>query len=136
MVLADAHPLALSILTELQAAVDSRDVDRLSDLFGPDAVLVGTASDARDSRAIRAYLSALAAAPTSIGWEWDDVVVSYESPEVLAFSGYGSVASISEQTEIRAPIRLTVLAARSSRGWHLLQFHGSIPSDLAQDLSG
>jgi hypothetical protein len=117
---------ARSILATLQAAVDSRDPDRLVELFDEQAVLIGTTADARDRESIRAYVTALAAQPETLRWEWDDMVPFHESPGEVGFAAFGEVVA----GELRAPIRVTILAVETPDGWRLRQFHGSIPYGL------
>jgi len=116
---ADAH----SILESLQAAVDGRDPEALVSLFDDSAVLIGAAGDGRDRDGLRRYLTAVATQPDALRWEWQEVVPFYESEGTLGFAAFGEVRS----GELRAPMRLTVIAVRGADGWKLRSFHGSIP---------
>jgi uncharacterized protein (TIGR02246 family) len=122
--LADAH----SILRAIQAAVDARDAGALISLFDDAAVLIGTAGDGRDPEAVRRYLTAVATQPESVRWEWRDVAPFHVGPGTLGFAAFGDVVLSDGTAERRAPIRATVFAVESSRGWRIRQFHGSIPS--------
>ena len=119
---------ARSILDALQAAIDARDLDALVSLFDESEVLIGTAADARDPEAIRAYLTAVATQPGSLRWEWRDVVVFHEEPGSIGFAGFGEVVLADENNEQRFPIRGTFFAVETPDGWKFRQFHGSIPA--------
>src|SRR5690242_15756818 len=95
---------ARSILASLQTAVDSRDPDALLSLFDDSAVLIGAAGDGRDREGLRRYLTAVAAQPEALRWEWEEIVPFYEADDALGFAAFGEVAS----GERRAPMRLTV----------------------------
>lgn len=127
---AAAHTTARAILADLQAAVDSRDLDRLDDLFDEEAVLLGTSAHNLDRGDVRAYLKLVAEQPGALRWEFGDVRVFHDAEATLGIVAIGDVVIAEEGEEARAPFRLTLLAVESDRGWRLRQFHGSIPSGL------
>lgn len=121
---------ARAILADLQAAVDSRDIDRLDDLFDERAVLLGTSAHNLDRDDVRAYLKLVAEQPGRLSWEFRDVRVFHEVDATLGFAAIGDVVVSEDGEEARAPFRLTVLAVETDRGWRLRQFHGSIPTGV------
>lgn len=110
------------ILDELQAAVDSRDVDRLVALFDEPALLIGTAGDGRDREGLVRYLTGVATGEP-FRWEWKEIVPFHREETSLGFAAFGEVVA----GEWREPIRATVLAAETPAGWRIRAFHGSIP---------
>jgi SnoaL-like domain len=120
------------VLTALQAAVDSRDADVLIRLFDPEsAMLIGTGGDGRTPSARRDYLTAVATQPERLRWDWDEVIPFYETIDIIGFAAFGDIVVTDDDGERRAPFRATLLAAHTSDGYRIRQFHGSIPSTLA-----
>ena len=127
---ADGTADARAVLAMLQASVDGRDPDALIALFDEPAVLIGTAGDGRDTDGVRRYLTAVATQPESLRWDWTDIVPFHDEGECLGFAAFGDIVVGDDGAERRAPIRLTLFAVRTSEGWRIRQFHGSIPSDF------
>src|SRR3954468_13102558 len=127
---ADGSADARAVLAMLQAAVDGRDPDALVALFDDPAVLIGTAGDGRDRDGVRAYLTEVATQPQSLRWDWREVIPFHDEAESLGFAAFGDVVVADARGEERAPIRATLFAVRSAKGWRIRQFHGSIPSDF------
>lgn len=109
-------------LDQLQAAVDSRDVDRLLALFDDPALLIGAAGDGRDRDGLIRYLTAVTT-EEPFRWEWEEIVPFHRDETSLGFAAFGEIVS----GEARAPIRATVLAVETPAGWRIREFHGSIP---------
>jgi len=128
----DAESRSRAVLAVLQAAVDSRDPDVLLQLFGDEpAMLIGTSGDGRTPATRREYLTAVATQPERLSWEWQEVTPFFETTDVIGFAAFGDVVVTDEEGERRAPIRATLLAAETSAGWRIKQFHGSIPSSVS-----
>jgi uncharacterized protein (TIGR02246 family) len=121
---------ARAVLALLQAAVDARDPDALVAMFDDPAVLIGTSGDTRDGAGLRRYLTEVATQPQSLRWDWQEVVPFHDEAESLGFAAFGDVVVADARGEERAPIRATLFAVRSAKGWRIRQFHGSIPSDF------
>ena len=115
----DAH----AVLSAIQGAVDSRDPERLAALFDEQAVLIGTAADARDRDAVVAYLANVAEQGGKLRWDYDDVVEFHRDGDALGFAGFGEVVL----GDFRAPFRATILAVNG----RIRSFHGSIPTGAA-----
>ncbi len=111
---------ARAILRAVQAAVDAGDAERLGELFDEQAVLIGTAADARDRAAVLAYLADVAKQGGRLRWDYDDVITFHRDGAALGFAGFGEVV-LGEQ---RAPFRVTILAFDG----RIRSFHGSIPA--------
>ena len=120
---------AREVVALLQAAVDSRDVDRLTALFDDDAVLIGTAAYNHGPEAVRAYLAAVVGQPGSLRWDLAEVHVVLQTSDLLGFTAVGQVVFTEDGVDDAAPFRLAVTARRTPAGWRLLSFHGSLPSD-------
>jgi len=105
---------AWTILRALQAAIDARDADALAALFHEDGVLIGTTADARDRKAVLAYVAAVAEGDP-FRWEFTDVVPFHED----GFAAFGEIVA----GDLRAPFRLTLVAVEGK----IRSFHGSIP---------
>src|SRR3954453_20071113 len=101
----DAVDRARSVLESLQAAVDSREPERLIGLFAEPGVLIGTSGDGRDRTGLRSYLTEVATQPESLRWDWHDVVPFHDEPDLLAFAAFGDVVVSDGTIEQRAPIR-------------------------------
>ena len=125
-----AERRARSNLDALQTAVDSREVSQLVGLFAESSVLVGTARAARTPAERREYLTAVVSQPERLRWEWRDVEVFHDAPDIVGAVGFGDIVLRGDDGERRAPIRATVVAVERPDGWKLQHFHGSIPSDL------
>jgi ketosteroid isomerase-like protein len=121
---------ARTILANLQAAVDARDVDALASVFDDDAVLIGTSADGRDAEGLRRYVTAVSTQPGSLRWEWEELVPFYQSKGMLGFAAFGEVVLEEGDVVQRAPIRVTIFAVRQANGWRMRQFHGSIPTGV------
>jgi ketosteroid isomerase-like protein len=119
-----------AILDALQAAVDARDADALIALFDQPAVLIGAAGDGRNPDALRRYLTAVATQPESLRWEWREIVPFEQSLVTVGFAAFGEIVISDADGESRAPFRLTLFAVKTSDGWRIRQFHGSIPADF------
>src|SRR3954447_2021502 len=126
----DAVDRARSVLESLQAAVDSREPERLVGLFAEPGVLIGTSGDGRDAAGLRDYLTEVATQPESLRWDWQDVVPFHDEPDLLAFDAFGEIVVTSGTAEQRAPIRASLVATPADSGWRIKHFHGSIPSGL------
>lgn len=122
---------ARTILANLQAAVDAREVDALARVFDDGAVLIGTAGDGRDAEGLRRYLTAVATQPGSLRWEWEELVPFHQAEEMLGFAAFGEVVLEEDGVVQRAPIRVTIFAVRHATGWRMRQFHGSIPAGVS-----
>jgi uncharacterized protein (TIGR02246 family) len=118
------------ILATLQAALDSRDLDRMTGLFTPDAVLVGTRRYNVGTNAVREYLrEEVVAREESLFWDLPQLDVFLRGDEAIGFSGEGEIAVISPgESEERFPFRLTIVATRIGDRWRIHHFHGSLPS--------
>jgi hypothetical protein len=110
------------ILDALQAAVDSRDIDRLLALFDEPAMLIGASGDGRDRDGLVRYLAGVAAGEP-FRWEWSEIVPFHRDERSVGFAAFGEVVAADQ----RAPIRATVLAVDTPSGWRIREFHGSIP---------
>ena len=108
--------------------MDSRDVERLVDLFTEPGVLIGTSGDGRDAAGLRAYLTAVATQPESLRWDWVDVVPFHDESDVIAFAAFGDVVVSDGTTEQRWPIRASLVAVHDTGDWRIKHFHGSIPA--------
>jgi uncharacterized protein (TIGR02246 family) len=118
---------AAQILEALQARVDARDQQALLDLFEDPAVLIGTAGDGRTSETRSEYLTAVATQSAALRWEWVETRLFYNAADALGFAAFGEVVLTGEDSEWRAPIRVTVFAVQVEGDWRLREFHGSIP---------
>lgn len=118
---------AQEILDELQEKVSARDLPGLLELFEDPAVLIGAAGDGRTRDGRRAYLTAITAQTAAVRWDWDETTMFYEGDSALGFAAFGEIVLTDQHQEVRAPIRATFFAARTSDGWRLRQFHGSLP---------
>jgi ketosteroid isomerase-like protein len=127
---ADRSGDARAILDALQGAVDARDADALIALFDEPAVLIGAAGDGRNREGLRRYLTIVATQPESLRWEWQEIIPFHQSARSLGFAAFGEIVVSNGSGERSAPFRLTVFAVRTSSGWRIRQFHGSIPSDF------
>jgi hypothetical protein len=104
----DALEIVREVLTDLQAATDSRDPARVHGMFTDDAVLFGTAA---------ANLT------------WDEVRVISAEPHRITAVGLGRVVEVRQDGETPYPFRLTVIVVPTHAGWRLQHFHGSLPEE-------
>src|SRR3954466_1918236 len=104
---------ARAVLDDLQPGVDSRDTDRLHQLFDEPAILIGTGGDARNGDAVRGYLTAVATQDASLRWQWDEIVPFYEDAMTIGFACFGDIVVTDANGERRAPIRASLLAVET-----------------------
>ena len=116
-----------AVLEALQAAIDARDRDALIGLFDEPAVLIGASGDGRDRHGLVDYLTVIATQQELFRWEWSEVIPFHHEAGSLGFAAFGDLVVSAATGEMRAPIRVTVLAVETADGWRLRQFHGSIP---------
>jgi uncharacterized protein (TIGR02246 family) len=126
----DDDDTARTILATLQAAVDSRDLDRMTALFTPDGVLVGTRRYNLGPTRLREYLrEEVVAREESLFWDLPQLDVFLRSDDAIGFCGDGEIAVISTGgSEERFPFRLTIVASGAGTRWRIHHFHGSLPS--------
>lgn len=123
----DGKAEARTVLGTIQQLVDARDLDGLLELFDDGAVLIGTSGDGRDRAGVERYLEAVVRQPGGLRWEWAEVIPFHRTDEAVGFAAFGDVVLVGDDSEFRAPIRMTGLAVRDGASWKLRQFHGSIP---------
>jgi uncharacterized protein (TIGR02246 family) len=122
--------IAREILRSLQAAVDAKDLDRMTALFHDDGVLVGTRLYNHGAGAIREYLrEEVVAIEESLFWDLPQLDVFLRSDSAIGFSGDGQITVTSpEGGALHFPFRLTIVAEETGGRWLIRQFHGSLPS--------
>jgi ketosteroid isomerase-like protein len=121
--------VARTLLGELQAAVDAKDVDQMMRLFHPDGVLVGTRLYNRGPAAIRAYLlQEVVRMEESLFWDLPELDRFLDAGDAIGFSGDGRISVTSPDGDAHFPFRLTVVAERTEDTWLVRHFHGSLPS--------
>jgi uncharacterized protein (TIGR02246 family) len=123
---------AREILATLQAAVDAKDLDGMTELFHVDGVLVGTRLYNHGSEAIRAYLrEEVMQTEEGLFWDLPDLDVVLRTADAIGFSGDGRITVTSPDGDAsHFPFRLTVVAERGDPGWLIRHFHGSLPSTV------
>jgi ketosteroid isomerase-like protein len=122
--------IAREILKTLQAAVDAKDLDRMTGLFPADGVLVGTRLYNLGGAAVRDYLTEeVVAIKESLCWDLPRLDVFLRTDHAIGFSGEGRITVTSPDTgALHFPFRLTIVAEETGRGWLIRHFHGSLPS--------
>jgi uncharacterized protein (TIGR02246 family) len=128
--MADPEQEARELLSRLQDAVASKDLDLLTTLFAEDVVLFGTAAANLGREQTERYLAAVVAQDGVIRWAWDTVLPLVHEPELLVFSVLGSVGletADGRPTGEREVFRLTCVAVQRDGRWLLQHFHGSVP---------
>jgi hypothetical protein len=99
-------------------------------LFDQPAVLIGAGGDGRDADGLRRYLTAVATQAESLRWEWREIVPFEQGVATLGFAAFGELVISDADGERRSPFRLTLFAVKTSEGWRIRQFHGSIPAEF------
>jgi uncharacterized protein (TIGR02246 family) len=123
---------AREILAALQAAVDAKDLDGMTELFHVDGVLVGTRLYNPGADAIRAYLrEEVVQMEEALFWDLPDLDVFLRTAEAIGFSGDGQITVTSPDGDAsHFAFRLTVVAEQGDHGWLIRHFHGSLPSTV------
>lgn len=124
---ADDEALAFRLLTDLQAAMTTRDLDAVVHVFDADLVVFGTAASNLDREASRAYLQHVLAQPSAIRWDWDEVKPIARDDNVFCFAAVGTVGFDGDPDEERQAFRLTCAAVQDGSVWRIRHFHGSVP---------
>lgn len=126
----DAEARIRSILGQLQAAVDGKELDALLALFDDDIVLFGTTAANMDRRESTSYLARVIAQQGTIRWEWDRVVPIVDQSGLIVFAVVGTVGLEDSEGRPDGPrdaFRLSGVAVQRDGSWKLSHFHGSVP---------
>jgi ketosteroid isomerase-like protein len=118
-------PAARTILTAVQVALDSGDLDVLVDQFTQDAVLIGTASHSATHQEVRRYLGQVLD-QGHLKFAWEDVHTLLETDELVALAAFGTATIVSADGESSTPLRLSAVARRTEDGWRIAGWHGSV----------
>lgn len=124
---ADDEALAFRLLADLQAAMTTRDLDAVVQVFDAELVVFGTAASNVDPEESVAYLKQVLAQPSAIRWAWDDVKPIARDGNVFCFAAVGTVGFDRDSDEERQAFRLTCAAVQDGSGWRIRHFHGSVP---------
>ena len=82
---------ARSLLDELEEVLAAKDLDRITDLFSEDIVLIGDDSEHFDRRSTVEYLGVMADMAPTVRWSWDTVAAVPAGPGALSFAAAGTI---------------------------------------------
>lgn len=128
----DAESAARGLLAELEERLAGKDLNRITDLFTNDVVLIGDAVENFDRDTTVAYLRLMAEMKPTVRWDWNRVAVLLSKPGLLSFAAAGTMAFYDETGQRMGdpePFRVTCLAVEESDRWRWRHFHGSAPTD-------
>ena len=125
----DPAAVVEQVLQALMRALRARDLEAALGLFAADAVLLtsGRHEPVSDSDELRAFLRALLARDTTLGWEWEQVSAAEQAGAVW-FLLTGEVVLLGGR-EQRLPYRISGVVVERGGRHVLAQFHGSQPAD-------
>lgn len=122
---------ARALLDELEEVLAAKDLERITDLFSDDIVLIGDDSEHFDRASTVEYLGLMADMTPVVRWNWDQIVTTYAAPSVLSFAAAGTIW-FDDQSGQRMgepePFRLTGVATDDGDRWRWRHFHGSRPA--------
>src|SRR4051794_12866198 len=122
---------ARALLHELEEVLAAKDLDRITDLFSDDIVLIGDDSEHFGRGSTVEYLGVMADMAPTVRWKWDQVTIVFTAPSVLAFAAAGTIwfddQSGQRMGEPQA-FRLTCVATDDGDRWRWRHFHGSRPA--------
>ena len=119
----------VDMLESFCSAFAARDADAVMRLFAPDpdlAMVPSEESVIRGPDALRAFLHAYVAGPTTYSWTWDRHEVSTAGTAAWLLAE-GTEAAVTAERETRHPYRMTMVCEQRDGRWLLLQVHGSSP---------
>ena len=110
----------------------AKDLDRITDLFSDDTVLIGDDSEHFDRASTVEYLGVMADMAPTVRWNWDQVVSVLAAPSVLCFAAAGTIWFEDQDGQRMGepgPFRVTCVATDDGDRWRWRHFHGSRPAE-------
>lgn len=123
------HPVFHGLVTGLEEALASGDLDTGAWMFDEDPVFFGTSDHSAGRDAVLAHLARIVEQSGALRWEWTEERVVHETEVSLVLAATGEIVVTHDDTEDRAPFRLTMVAVFTPDGWRVQHWHGSVPSD-------
>lgn len=127
----DPAEVARELLTRLDVAVSSRDLDATLSLFvdNPSVTLIGSEAGetAVGSDALAQFFRHLYTRPITFGWEWPNPIEGASYGDVIWFFADGEVVEHTAHHDNRTPYRFTGVALQVDGTWRLALIHGAEP---------
>jgi uncharacterized protein (TIGR02246 family) len=120
----------LALLEQLNQGFLRRDVERVLDLFVPDAELVFIGSEdgetATGATQLRSLLETLFARPETYRWSWDQL--RFRVNDSVAWLATEAVLTVEGPERLELPYRMTLTLERRRGRWLIMHYHGSEPT--------
>jgi uncharacterized protein (TIGR02246 family) len=122
---------ALPVLLErLNQGFLRRDVERVLDLFAPDAEVVFIGSEAGETATgaiqLRSLLETLFARPETYRWSWGQL--RFKVNDSVAWLATEAVLTVEGPERLELPYRMTLALERRRGQWLIMHYHGSEPT--------
>ena len=119
----------LALYEKFLASFSADNTEAISALFAPDALFFGTGSAqlVTTPEGVRAYFSSLRGRPADTRARSLSATAVALSDDVVLVSGlWENMATQAGTLVVRGPLRMTMVVARRSGVWTIVQFHNSL----------
>ena len=118
---------AMQVVEKWAAAFRASDVDAIVALYAPDAMFLGTGSQAvvRTTDAIRQYFERALLTDRPRGAVLESYSMMALSDGAVVITGLDTTTAVRDGKPVRSPGRVTFVVARRGAGWKIVHFHRS-----------